>query len=211
MTIGAVALFWVVAAWPNGAFAIVFAAIVVILFSPRADQASPSRWLHARHPSTAFAAIVKFALLPGLETFPAFCWPRSRPHTGRLWIGPRPAACTDACSRPWRPTSCPFSQPTNPMSYDTRNSTTPPGDRRRLGAAGALSFRLLPPLFPAFRAQRLLELTLRDVRGWRRMLLQEWQTTGKAGSWAARGIAGPSHVAAAGPIPHRAVRWKRNN
>jgi len=31
-------------------------------------------------------------------------------------------------------------------------------------AAGALSFRLLPPLSPAFRTRRLLALTLRDLR-----------------------------------------------
>src|SRR5262249_61900173 len=30
--------------------------------------------------------------------------------------------------------------------------------------AGAFSFRLLPPLSPAFRARRLLALTLRDLR-----------------------------------------------
>src|SRR5712672_1423918 len=39
VTIGAVELFWVVTAWPNGAQAIVFAAIAVIVFSPKADQA----------------------------------------------------------------------------------------------------------------------------------------------------------------------------
>jgi uncharacterized membrane protein YccC len=35
----AVELFWIVTAWPNGTQTIVFAAIGVILFSPRADQA----------------------------------------------------------------------------------------------------------------------------------------------------------------------------
>ena len=39
VTVGLVALFWIVTAWPSGAQAIVFAAITVILFSPRAEQA----------------------------------------------------------------------------------------------------------------------------------------------------------------------------
>ena len=39
VVIGAAELFWIVTEWPNGAGAITFAAIVVILFAPRADQA----------------------------------------------------------------------------------------------------------------------------------------------------------------------------
>jgi uncharacterized membrane protein YccC len=37
VTIAAVELFWIITAWPNGAGAITFAAIGVILFSPRTD------------------------------------------------------------------------------------------------------------------------------------------------------------------------------
>src|SRR5262249_43252512 len=39
VVIGAVALFWIVTEWPNGAVAMTFGAIIVILFAPRADQA----------------------------------------------------------------------------------------------------------------------------------------------------------------------------
>ncbi len=39
VTIGAVAIFWIFTEWPNGATAIAYAAIAVILFSTRADQA----------------------------------------------------------------------------------------------------------------------------------------------------------------------------
>src|SRR5256885_14561384 len=39
VVIGAVALFWVVTAWPGGNFAITIAAIVVLLLGTRADQA----------------------------------------------------------------------------------------------------------------------------------------------------------------------------
>jgi Fusaric acid resistance protein family len=65
--IGAVGLFWVTTAWPSGAQAITFAAITVILFSPRADQAyiASMSFMVGTGLTTAFAAIVKFALLPG--------------------------------------------------------------------------------------------------------------------------------------------------
>jgi hypothetical protein len=39
VTIGAAELFWIATAWPNGAQAITYATIAVILFSPRGDQA----------------------------------------------------------------------------------------------------------------------------------------------------------------------------
>ena len=39
VTIGAVELFWIITEWPNGAGAMTFAAIGVILLAPRADQA----------------------------------------------------------------------------------------------------------------------------------------------------------------------------
>jgi uncharacterized membrane protein YccC len=55
-------------------------------------------------------------------------------------------------------------QPTNPETYDTLQFYNV-GLAIVAGlAAAALSFRLLPPLSPAFRARRLLALTLRDLR-----------------------------------------------
>jgi uncharacterized membrane protein YccC len=58
----------------------------------------------------------------------------------------------------------PLLAPTNQMSYDTvqfYNSAL----AIVVGCGVAvLSFRLLPPLSPAFRVERLLELTLRDLR-----------------------------------------------
>ena len=168
VTIGAMELFWVVTAWPNGAFAIVFAAIVVLLLSPRGDQAYAVAMAFTLGTAGAVlcAAVVKFAVLPGLETFPAFCMGLgSCPRTGRLWIGPKPAACNDRrAHRPGFQLSSLSCSPTNPMSYDTAQFYNFALAVFVGCAAGALSFRLLPPLFPAFRAQRLLELTLRDVR-----------------------------------------------
>jgi uncharacterized membrane protein YccC len=58
----------------------------------------------------------------------------------------------------------PLLAPANQMSYDTvqfYNSAV--AIVAGVGAA-ALSFRLMPPLSPAFRTRRLLALTLRDLR-----------------------------------------------
>ena len=45
VAIGAVALFWIVTAWPNGASAITFAAIAVILFAPGPIRLTPPSWV----------------------------------------------------------------------------------------------------------------------------------------------------------------------
>ena len=49
VAVGAVELFWIVTAWPNGAFAITFAAIGTILLAPRGDKLSGDHEFHDRH------------------------------------------------------------------------------------------------------------------------------------------------------------------
>jgi uncharacterized membrane protein YccC len=58
----------------------------------------------------------------------------------------------------------PLLQPTNPMTYDPLLFYNVSLAVIAGAGAGALSFRLLPPLSPAFRSARLLALTLRDLR-----------------------------------------------
>jgi uncharacterized membrane protein YccC len=163
-TIAAVSLFWVITAWPNGAFAIAFAAIGVILFSPRADQAYAITvsFMVGTVLTTAFAAIVKFALLPGVETYLVFCLAIGivLVPAGALMDQPRQTALFTAMAANF----VPLLAPTNPMTFDTQqfyNSAL--AIVAGVGAA-AVSFRLLPPLPPALRARRLLALTLRDLR-----------------------------------------------
>jgi uncharacterized membrane protein YccC len=166
VTISAVALFWIVSAWPNGAVAITFAAITVILFAPRADQAYATAisFTVGTFLAAVFAAVVGFAVLPGLktETFAALSIVLG------LYLVPGGALV----AQPWQTALftamavnfVPLLRPANPMSYDTAqfyNSAL--AIVAGIGAA-ALSFRLLPPLSPAFRARRLLALTLRDLR-----------------------------------------------
>src|SRR5229473_5383618 len=74
VTIGAVELFWIITEWPNGAGAITFAAVTVILLAPRADQAyaAAMSFMVGTGISAILAAIIAFAVLPNLETYAAF-------------------------------------------------------------------------------------------------------------------------------------------
>jgi uncharacterized membrane protein YccC len=74
VAVGAVELFWIVTAWPNGAGAITFATIGTILFAPRGDQAYPAAksFTIGIFLTAALAAIIGFALLPAVTTFVAF-------------------------------------------------------------------------------------------------------------------------------------------
>jgi uncharacterized membrane protein YccC len=164
VVIGTAELFWIITAWPNGAGAITFAAIVVILFAPRADQAYATAigFMIGTGLTAAFAAIIAFAVLPNLETFAAFS----------LAIGIVLVPAGALMAQPWQTAMftaiaanfVPLLGPANPMTYNTEqfyNSAL--AIVVGVGAAAA-SYRLLPPLSPAFRARRLLALTLCDLR-----------------------------------------------
>jgi uncharacterized membrane protein YccC len=164
IVIGAVELFWILTEWPNGALAITFAAIGVILFAPRADQAYATAmgFMVGTGLTAAFAAIIGFAVLPNLETFVAFS----------LAIGLVLVPAGAGMAQSWQTAMftaiaanfIPLLAPANQMSYDTEQFyNTALAIVAGVGVA-VLSFRLLPPLSPAFRAHRLLALTLRDLR-----------------------------------------------
>jgi uncharacterized membrane protein YccC len=164
VVIGATAIFWVATAWPNGALAITFASIIVILFAPNADQAVAGSvgFMVGAVLAACFAAIIKFAVLPGLETFEALSIVMG------LYLIPVGAALAQG----WQPSIftgmivlfVPLLAPANQMNYDTLDYYNTAVAIIAGGGAGALSFRLLPPLSPAFRARRLLALSLRDLR-----------------------------------------------
>jgi uncharacterized membrane protein YccC len=164
VTIGAVALFWVVTGWPNGAGAITWTAITAILFATRADQAFAVAvgFTVGNGLAAVLAAIAAFAVLPGMETFAGFSIALGLflVPAGALMAQPWKAALFT----PMGANFVPLLAPANQMTYD-------PGQFYNSSlalvvgcAAGALAFRLLPPVSPAFRTRRLLALTLRDLR-----------------------------------------------
>ena len=167
VTIGAIELFWVVTTWPNGASAIVFSAVVVLLLSPKGDQSYAGAMAFAVGVALGVpaAAIVKFAVLPGFSTFPAFCVALALcliPVGFVMAQSRQPLVLAVVTAMGFN--LVPLLAPTNQMSYDTAafyNSAL----AIVVGCAvGPFSFRLLPPLSPALRARRLLALTLRDLR-----------------------------------------------
>ena len=163
-TIGAVAVFWIVTAWPNGASAIIFAAIAVLLFSPRADQAYTitMSFMVGTGLTAVFAAVVEFAMLPGITTFAGFSLAIG------LVLVPAGALMTQSWQTPMFTAMAvnfvPLLAPANQMSYDTVQFYNAALAIVAGIGAGAFAFRLLPPLSPALRTRRLLALTLRDLR-----------------------------------------------
>jgi uncharacterized membrane protein YccC len=164
VVIGAAALFWIVTEWPNGALAMTFATIIVTLFAPRADQAYTTAigFMIGSVLTVAIAATLKFALLPNVETFAGF----------GLIIGFVLVPVGTFLALQWQPAIftgivtplIPVLAPANPMIYDTQQFYNAALAIVAGVGAGAFSFRLLPPLSPAFRTRRLLALTLRDLR-----------------------------------------------
>ncbi len=164
VTVVAVALFWIMTAWPNGANAITFAAIVVILFAPRADQAYAAAigFMIGTSIAAILAAIIAFAVLPGLVTFEAFS----------IAIGLVLVPAGALMAQSWQTATfsamaglfIPLLAPLNQMSYDTQQFYNSASAIVAGVGAAVLSFRLLPPLSPMFRARRLLALSLRDLR-----------------------------------------------
>jgi uncharacterized membrane protein YccC len=164
VTIIAVEWFWLATAWPSGASAITFAAVTVILLSPRADRAygMAMGFLVGTALTAVAAGVIAFALLPGVETFFSFS----------LAIGLLLVPAGALMAQPWQTMTfstmtfyfVPLLAPANPMVFNLQQFyNTSLGVTVGVGI-GVLSFRLLPPLSPAFRTRRLLTLTLRDLR-----------------------------------------------
>ena len=156
-------LFWIMTEWPNGAFAITFTAIGVLLFAPRADQAyaTAKSFMVGNVLATVFTAVIAFAVLPGLETFEAFSLAIG---LYLVPVGALMARWQTAMFLAMAANFVPLLAPANLMSYDTVQFYNSALAIIAGSGVAAVSFRLLPPLPPAFRTRRLLALTLRDLR-----------------------------------------------
>ncbi len=165
VTLAAVELFWIVTAWPSGALALVFAAIGIILYSPREHQAyaSAQSFMLGSFLATILAGAIEFAVLPAMQNFAGFCFAIG------LVLVPLGALANQSWQRPVFASAAnvffiTLLAPTNLMTYDTQqfyNNTL--ALLLGLGAV-MLALVLLPPLSPAVRARRLLAQTLRDLR-----------------------------------------------
>ncbi|HEY4404418.1 MAG TPA: FUSC family protein [Xanthobacteraceae bacterium] len=167
VAIGTVEVFWIATAWPNGAFAMFAAATMLLLLSPKGDLAFGGSIAVAVGISGAVicAAVIKFAVLPAFETFPALC--------AAIGLFLVPAGFIMARSR--QPAAIALMTamgvnfmallaPTNPMTYNTVQYYNTALSIMAGCVIAPLAFSLLPPLGPLPRARRLLALTLRDLR-----------------------------------------------
>jgi uncharacterized membrane protein YccC len=178
LAIGTAELVWVVSGWSNGTTCIIWTAITVVVFGPRADQAytGAMQFLLGTGLAVVFAAIVKFAVLPQLGTFVGF--------SVALACYLIPVGALSALS--WRPavfTSMGVNfvallASENLASYDTAQFYNSSLGLFAGSVIAALAFRLLPPLSPPARTARLLTLTLRDLRR-----LARSPTSYRPGAW----------------------------
>jgi uncharacterized membrane protein YccC len=164
VTIAALEWLWVITQWPNGAGAPIFAAIVTLLFAPRAEQAYSTAigFMIGTFLATALAGLVQFAVLPGVTSFVGFS----------LALGLVLVPAGTLIALPWQPglfmavtaALVPLMAPTNQMTYNTAQFyNTALSVLAGVGAA-TLAFRLMPPPSPELRTRRLLAFTLRDLR-----------------------------------------------
>jgi uncharacterized membrane protein YccC len=167
VAIGAIEVFWIVTEWPNGALAITFTAIAVILLAPRADAAYAQavRFTIGVALAAVCAAIIKFAVLPLLVSFAGFSMAMALylVPVGML-VAQASSPATFTLFTAMSGNFVPLLAPTNQMSYDTVQFCNSALAIVVGCGVAAVSFRLLPPLSPAFRVERLLELTLHDLR-----------------------------------------------
>jgi uncharacterized membrane protein YccC len=164
LTICVLELFWIFTGWPNGAQAIAFAAIAVIVFTLKGDQAYSAAvsFIIGASMSAAFAAIVKFAVLPSVTTFFGFSLAIGAvlAPAGALMTQSRQAAMFTAIVALF----IPLLAPANATNYDLAQFYNSVLAVSAGVGAGALAFCLLPPLSPALRTRRLLARTRRDLR-----------------------------------------------
>ncbi|MBR0653040.1 FUSC family protein [Roseomonas terrae] len=164
LTILAAQLLWIVTAWPQGAVAIIWAAVPAILFAPRADQAFAGAvdYMLGNVVAVTGAAVVGFMLLPALSSFPAFGLALA------VYLVPVGAVLASG----WRPSVAmgmvasfvPFLSPTNAMAYNIAGFLNNAVALFVGCGIAMLAFRLWPPPPVAHQAARLLGLSLRDLR-----------------------------------------------
>jgi uncharacterized membrane protein YccC len=164
ITIGAVSLFWIVTAWPNGPTAITFAAIVAILFSLQGDQAyaAAMKFLLGCCLTAIIAGILVLWLLPGIATFPGLCLALALPLVPLSFF----------IALPWQPVLftaatvnlVPMLSLTNTMTYDAQQFYNVVLAIISGVAAAIVAMLLLPPPSPEFRTRRLIAIALADLR-----------------------------------------------
>jgi uncharacterized membrane protein YccC len=177
--VGAVVLFWIITEWSSGLQAVVFAAVTIMIFSPMQERSGRAALGQAIGTGIAavVAAIVKFAILPGHETFFAFSFiiAAALVPLGALSTVPLLAPFVTSATLNF----VPLLTPTNEMTYDAVTYFNSALGLLSGCAAGGLALLLIPPVSARVRSQRLVDLSIRDLRrlagARRRWAVHQWQ------------------------------------
>ena len=170
----AIEAIWVETTWSGGQTAISFAAIGVLLFSPRAEAGYDMAvgWTVGTIVTAGLAAILDFAILPALHGFAEFSLalglimvPFGALAAGKWQAGVFAGLVTNFF---------PLLAPANQQIYDTASFYNT-ALSIVVGATVATVFlRVIPPLGAQRRTSRLMRLTLRDLR--RLSVRPRWKT-----------------------------------
>jgi uncharacterized membrane protein YccC len=184
LAVGAMSLFWIASAWPNGAVAITFCAIIVVLLPLQGDLAYSASLTFLRGCvfGAGVAAVLVFAILPRVTSFPSLCLALALPLVplGFLLARAKNPLFYFAASVNF----IPMLSITNGMTFDGSQFWNNTSAILFGIAVGAISILILPPVPPPIRARRLLALTLADLRR-----LARRAKPGRLEAWEGRGFA----------------------
>ena len=184
VAVGAISLFWIASAWPSGALAITFCAVIVVLLPLQGDLAyfASMTFLKGCVLGAAVAAVLVFGILPRATSFPSLCLALGLALVplGFLLARARNPLFYFAASVNFLP----MLSITNGITYDASQFWNSTSAILAGIAVGAVAMLVVPPLSPAIRTQRLLALTLVDLRR-----LAKRASPGRQGDWQSRGVA----------------------
>jgi uncharacterized membrane protein YccC len=164
LAILAISLFWIASAWPSGATAITFCAIIVVLLPLQGDMAyfQSMTFLKGCVLGSGIAATLVFAILPRATSFPSLCLAMGLAllPLGFLLARAKNPLFFFACTVNFLP----MLSINNTISFDASQFWNSSSGILVGIAVGAVAMLILPPLSPAIRIQRLLALTLADLR-----------------------------------------------
>ena len=185
LSIGAMSLFWIASAWPNGALAITFCAIITVLLPLQGDLAysAAMTFLKGCVLAVGVATVLVFGILPRATTFPSLCLALGLAllPLGFLLARARTPLFYFAASVNF----IPMLGLANAITYDASQFWNSSSAILAGIAGGAVAMLILPPLSPAIRTSRLLALTLADVR----RLAKRAPSRRQEDEWESRGFA----------------------
>jgi uncharacterized membrane protein YccC len=185
VAVGAISLFWIASAWPNGVTAITFCAVIVILLPLQGDVAYSASltFFQGTAVCAVAAALVLFGVLPKATTFPTLCLGLGLvlvPFGILIALPSRYSLLFTAATFNF----VPMLNITNGMNFDASQFWNGASAILVGIAVGAIAMLLIPPLSQTIRARRLLALTLADLRR-----LARRAEPGRQRDWESRGVA----------------------